>query len=214
MKWDCEQIQARLDAYLEGALAPAEMRQADAHASTCPDCGEWYEARLATLWMQRLEPLESPPGLETRILAQTTAPPSGGFSLWSLVEQGWNLLSQPRFAFGLAATLFSVFMVLNATGVSLRNLDAADLSPVNLYHAADRQAHLAYARGVRFVNELRFVYEIRARLEEFRGDSAEPSTDDSSREQKKKEEEKKNFSRGTSEELLAYQQVGFLRTLR
>ncbi len=36
--------------------------------------------------------------------------------------------------------------------------------PARLYRNADRQAHLVYARGARYVNDLRVVYEIQSRL--------------------------------------------------
>ncbi|MGB9466199.1 MAG: hypothetical protein WBR10_13905, partial [Candidatus Acidiferrum sp.] len=50
------------------------------------------------------------------------------------------------------------------SGFSLRKPKLADLSPVNVYRNADRQAHLVYARSTKFVSDLRVVYEIQSRL--------------------------------------------------
>ncbi len=47
---------------------------------------------------------------------------------------------------------------------------------MNVYRNADRQAHLVYARGSKFVSDLRVVYEIQAR---FRQDSDLPTTPES-----------------------------------
>lgn len=165
MTWTCAQLEERLSDYLEGRLSAAELAAAEAHARACARCGEWAEAREATLWLRQVEPLETPPGLETRILALTVAPPPQE-STWAVLDRGWRTLGQPRFAMGLAAAVFSLVIVLNGLGLSVRNLRAADLYPANLYHAANRQAHQTYARGMRFVSDLRLVYEIRSRLEE------------------------------------------------
>jgi hypothetical protein len=165
MSWSCAQLEARRDDYLEGRLPAAELRAADTHARACPACGELYEARLAAIWLRTLEPLESPPGLETRILALTVAPPPEE-SFWAVFGQAWRAVQQPRVAMGLAAAVFSLVLVLNALDVNVRSLELADLNPVALYRGAVRQAHQTYARGARFVNDLRLVYEIRSRLEE------------------------------------------------
>jgi hypothetical protein len=55
-------------------------------------------------------------------------------------------------------------VLLSASGFSWRKPKIADLSPVNLYRNADRQAHLVYARGSKFISDLRVVYEIQSRL--------------------------------------------------
>jgi len=44
-----------------------------------------------------------------------------------------------------------------------------------MYHNADRQAHLVYARGTKFVSDLRVVYEIQSRL---RQDNELPTTEE------------------------------------
>lgn len=174
MNWDCAQLEERLSEFLEGRLSAAELAEAEAHARACPRCAEWLEARQATLWLRQLEPLESPPGLETRILALTLAPPPEE-SLWATAEAGLRSLWQPRVALGLAAAVLSLTLVLNALEVSLLDLRAEDLKPGNLYRSADRHAHLTYARGARFVNDLRLVYEIRSRLGETEPEAEPPA---------------------------------------
>lgn len=173
MSWDCAQLERCLDDFLEGRLAAAELAEADAHARACPRCAEWADARRAALWLHQLELVETPPGLEARILALTIAPPPQE-SFWAVFDRGWRVLMQPRFALGLAATAFSLLLVVNTFGLSLRNVTLADLNPANLYRAAERQSQLTYARAVRFVNDLRLVYEIRSRLEELAPRTEQP----------------------------------------
>jgi len=165
MTWDCTQLEERLTEYLDSRLAPAELTAADAHARGCARCAEWFDARRAALWLQKVEKLETPPGLETRILALTTAPrPKPSF--WVVPAVNWRQALTLRFGLGLSSAALSLLLVLNFFGVSLSEVRLADLHPRNLYGAANRQAYQSYAWGVRFVNDLRVVYEIRSRLEE------------------------------------------------
>jgi hypothetical protein len=61
--------------------------------------------------------------------------------------------------------MLTVMLRAQARCIQLRKPTLADLNPVNLYRSADRQAHLAYAKGSKFVGDLRVVYEIKSRLE-------------------------------------------------
>lgn len=173
MNWNCAQLEARVADFLDARLASADEAAAEAHARACPRCAEWLDARRAVAWLRALEPLEAPPGLETRILAQTTAPAPREIA-WAVLGRAWQTMQQPRFALGLAAAVFSFALMLNALGVSPGELRAADLNPINLYRAADRQGHQGYARVVRFVNDLRVVYEIRSRLDELQPEEETP----------------------------------------
>lgn len=214
MSWDCGQLNARLSEYLEGQLAPAEQAGADAHARACPRCGEHFLARQATGWLRGLERLESPPGLETRILALTVAPPPRSrFAGWAGAARAWQALVQPRVALGTAAAVLSVVLVANAF-----NLQAADLNPVNLYRGVKRQGHLTYARGTRFVNDLRLVYEIRTRLETLETEAeplpAAPAPTAPARAPEKDPKKDKPSAGVESWWLLAYQNLVLLGELR
>lgn len=82
----------------------------------------------------------------------------------------------PRLGLGLAATLFSLLMVLGAFDVPVADLNTAGLSPVQFYWTVDREAHRAYARGTRFVSDLRLFFEINARLRELEAEAASPDS--------------------------------------
>src|SRR3990167_8676382 len=116
MSWTCAQLDALRDDYLDGRLPAADLRAADAHARACPTCAEHCEARRGPAWRRTLEPLESPPGLETRILALPVAPPPQE-SFWAVFGQGWRALQQPRVAMSVAAAVFSLVLVLDRKSV-------------------------------------------------------------------------------------------------
>ena len=173
MNWTCAQLDERLSEYLDGQLTREEQAAAEAHARGCARCTEWLDARSAALWLRQVEHLESPPGLETRILALTVAA-QPRITFWESLQSAWRLVATPRFALSLSTGMLSLLLVLNLFGVSLRDVRAADLSPGSMYRAANRKAFQTYAWGVRYVNDLRVVYEIRSRLEEMQPEAAEP----------------------------------------
>nr|HEV7953918.1 zf-HC2 domain-containing protein [Candidatus Acidoferrales bacterium] len=165
MNWNCEQIEASLSDYLEGALTPEEAAQFVAHSSTCAQCKELVASVRGLIGaMHALEPVAAPVNLMPAILNSTIGPrpSSGGWRAWF----GWTrVILQPRFAYGALTVLITLGVVSQALGIQWRMPTVADLNPVNLYRSADRTAHLAYAKGSKFVGDLRVVYEIRSRLE-------------------------------------------------
>ncbi len=165
MPWTCAQIEERLSEHLDGLLTPEERREFEAHVARCARCAPLV-AQVGALVgrMQALEPLEDPPRLVSQILDRTLGPRAQAQTGW-VKWLGWlRPVSLPRFGMGAVTVLASVFIVFSALGVKPGKLTAADLNPVNVFHNANRRAHLVYSRGVKFVNDLRVVYEIQTRL--------------------------------------------------
>jgi anti-sigma factor RsiW len=165
MNFNHEQIEARLSDYLEGALSPEEAAAFVAHTSTCASCRELVESVRGLVGeMHALDPVAAPANLVSSILDGTLGPRTSpsGWKAWF----GWTrIVWQPRFAYGAVTVLVTVGVLSQAFGIQWRTPTVADLNPVNLYRSADRQAHLVYARGAKFVGDLRVVYEIRSRLQ-------------------------------------------------
>jgi anti-sigma factor RsiW len=176
MNWNCEQIETRLSDFLEGALTPEEAALFVAHSDSCAQCQKLVAGVRGLIGaMHALEPVAAPVNLVPAILESTLGPrPSAeGWRAWF----GWTrVIFQPRFAYGALTVLITLGVVSQALGIQWRTPTLADLNPVNLYRSADRQAHLAYAKGSKFVGDLRVVYEIKSRLE--------PSTEQDSAPQK------------------------------
>jgi hypothetical protein len=165
MDWNCTFTEERLSDYLDGKLSPAENAAFSAHTAGCANCAQTV-ALVSGLVnrMHRIELLEEPPHLVARILDATLGPRAQ--------KEGWKrwfdwvpMLWQPRFAMGLATVAALLVVVSYTAGLTPAKLKKADLSPTNVFRSANRQAHLTYARGAKFVNDLRVVYEIQSKLQ-------------------------------------------------
>jgi hypothetical protein len=161
MSWNCTLTEERLSDFLDGTLPPEESAAFSEHGAGCGVCTLMVaEVGEMVGRMQRTPFVQEPPLLLTKILAATLGPrkqerASEGFFGWL------SAIWQPRFAMGVATVAASFIIVVHAGGTK-SNKNA--LNPVNVMRAANRQAHLTYAHGVKFVNDLRLVYEIQSRL--------------------------------------------------
>jgi hypothetical protein len=193
MAWNCLDNEERLSDYLDGLL-PADERSAfESHAEGCAKCGQLVAGvRGLVGGMRRMEMVEAPQGLIYRILAETTgkeAKPARkpGFS-W------FPAFLQPKLALGALSVIATFGILIQATGLNYKTISRADLNPLNVFRATNRQVHLTYARGMKFVNDLRVVYEIQSRLQgapaapapvpERRDQTSPPSTPESERQLK------------------------------
>ena len=164
MSWTCEQIEARLSDYLDGALAGTERTAFEAHVGECERCAPLV-AHVSQLLsgMHSMEQLEAPPRLVYSILDKTLGPRETATG-WAAVL-GWvRGMASMRFAYGALSVAGTLVILLTTLGFSWRKPKLADLQPANIYRNADRQAHLVYAKTTKFVNDLRVVSEIQSRL--------------------------------------------------
>jgi anti-sigma factor RsiW len=163
MNWKCEQIEERLSEHLDGLLDATERAAFESHTEGCARCRALV-ARVSGALEQvhGLEMIEEPLHLAPAILDATLGPrqPKKNWKGFAWLQPLW----QPRMAMGLATVVMFGWVSLNAMGVQLSSISLSDLHPVKLYHEGSRQAHLVYARGEKFVNDLRVVYEIQSRL--------------------------------------------------
>jgi hypothetical protein len=164
MNWNCALTEERLSDFLDGALAAEEREACEAHSAKCAACAGML-ARVGSLvgQMHALEPLREPAFLARRIVVHTTGNQAQRHEIASAASW-FNLIWHPRFAMGLATVAATAVILAHAAGVRLSNLKPSDLNPLSMAREANRQAHLTYARGEKFVNDLRVVYEIRAVL--------------------------------------------------
>jgi hypothetical protein len=162
MTWTCIQIEERLSEYLDGLLPAAEQREFRAHVDACPHCAPLLAQVTHVIGRLRtLDPEPVPAALVSKILDQTLGPRKTKRDWFGWLPMLW----QPRFAMGTVTVLATLLIIFQAAGVRRSDITAANLNPVRIFHAADSHAHLAFARGVKFVNDLRVVYEIQSRLQ-------------------------------------------------
>ena len=169
----CAELEIVLCDYLDGSMDTAGREIAQAHLAGCPGCAEMLrDMQTALAFLERVEAPEPPPELLTRILFH--APVSGevhravalekkkGVTAWF---RGWFL--QPRFAMGMAMTILSFSMVDRIAGISPQKLTMADLEPARVWAVMDDKVHRTWARAVKYYENLRLVYEMRARLQQW-----------------------------------------------
>ncbi len=163
MNWTCDQTEARLSDYLDGLLEGAEHEALEAHSAECANCAPLLASvRSLVSELQAMEPIDAPPRLVYAILDKTLGRRET-VTGWQGLQQFMRGLASPKFAYGMAS-VFATLFILVGTSVSFKKPKLADLRPANIYHNADRQVHLVYARSVKYVSDLRVVYEIQSKL--------------------------------------------------
>jgi hypothetical protein len=175
MNWDCTDTEERLSDFLEEALSQEESAAFSTHAAGCAKCAQLV-AQVGGLVqrMQRTQPVEMPAQLVSKILDATLGPrqTQRGWKWWfAWVPTIW----QPRFAMSVLTVAASFAIVMHATGVSPAAIGQAELNPMNVARAANRQAHLTYGHAMKFVDDLQLVYEIRSQLEPETPPQSEPA---------------------------------------
>jgi len=163
MTWTCEQTEARLSDYLDGLLDGAEWSAFNQHVNTCAVCTPLVSSVAHTLGgLYALEQVDPPPQLETRILLATVGVARSKFDFSAWLR---SFLS-PRFVYATVSVAATMALLLTATGFNWRKPKLADLAPATVYRRADSTIHVTYARSVKFVSDLRVVYEIQSRMNE------------------------------------------------
>src|SRR5215475_123158 len=175
MTWTCEQTEARLSDYLDGVMAVEERSAFDAHVNGCERCTPMVASVSHLLTsMHAMEQVEPPPRLVYAILDQTLGP-RDTVTGWRAVLAWLRGIGTVRFAYGALSMVATLAIFVTAAGFNWRKPRLADLRPDVVYRNADRQVHLVYAKGTKFVNDLRVVNEIQSRL---RQDSEIPTSNE------------------------------------
>ena len=162
MTWTCDQIEARLTDYLDGAMTDTQEAAFVAHLSSCANCAHLFTSVKGLLKdMRNMDQVEVPPQLIYSILDQTLGP---RLTPWQVFAKWLRGLATPKFAYGAGSVMATCIIVLGASGTSLRKAKLADLTPSAVYLNLQRQAHMTYAKSRKYVMDLRVVYEIQSRL--------------------------------------------------
>jgi anti-sigma factor RsiW len=169
---NCADLETLLCEYIDGTLAPEPKTELEQHLARCAGCAELArDAAAAAEFLQRVEAVEPPPELLTRILFELPsghhARPRQPNALSRLARKWFQPVLQPRFAMGFAMTILSFSLLGRFAGISPRQLTLDDLRPAKIWQAADDRIYRAWQRTVKFYENLRFVYEIQQQLREW-----------------------------------------------
>jgi hypothetical protein len=173
-KLTCADVEILLADYVDQNLLDREVADLKAHFATCPECAALAaDAAAGVAFMERAAAVEPPPELINKILFEVTSGPSRTVvkpalsrRVFGSVFGKWlEPILQPRFAMGMAMTMLSFGMLLRFTGV--REISAADLSPVNVVANVEDKVTRLWDRGVKHYQSLKVVFEIQTRYQEW-----------------------------------------------
>ncbi len=231
----CSEFDALLSQAIDGTLSGERLTAFEAHGRVCQLCGPLLsEAEAGHGWLKALEEAEPPANLVTNILLRT----SGVVTSRSHVATGATTVTwmdrvrewaemiyspvvaaarQPRFAMSFGMAFFTLSVTLSLAGVrlgDLRHVDLrvrlGDLRHVDLRPSAIRRSYYETSgRVVKYYENIRFVYEIQARVRQFKEATApaqappEPQNDINDRKDKTKnntsgqpdQKQERNYSR-------------------
>jgi hypothetical protein len=238
----CADFDARLMDALDGALTGSELEYFRRHVEACLECAPVYQqAKAGMEALKSLGEVEPPANLVHNILVATTnvttvaKPATGEGRSWGRrladfispnlapayanFAQTFSMrhMMQPRFAMTAAMTFFSISMLLNVTGVKLKDLKRLDLRPSAVATSASLQYHETTSRVIKYYENIRFVYEWESRLKSIKSSSSEDDNkqdrkrpdDNSSEREKKRDEKDVNYSLQQAASFLA---VNFIST--
>ena len=164
----CADFEILLCDYVDGTLDAARRSELEAHQRQCSVCAEFArDVTGAMSFLDRVPEVEVPPELMSKIAFQIPAENAAntGFRAWVL---SWlHPFIQPRFAMGMAMTILSFSMLGRFAGIEVRQLKPSDLHPVKVWSAVDDRAHRAWGRALKYYENLRLVYEVQTRLQEW-----------------------------------------------
>src|SRR6266568_6770650 len=179
-RMQCSEFDALLSQAIDGTLAGEKLTAFEAHGRECQICGPLLqEAEAGRSWLKSLEEIEPPEDLVMNVLLRTTGVSTvrlhGGPSRASWMDRvsEWarviaspviNVARQPRFAMSFSMAFFTLSVTLGLAGVKLSDLRHVDLRP----SAIRRNYYETSGRVVKYYENIRFVYEIQARVRQFK----------------------------------------------
>ena len=164
----CAELEILVCDYVDGTLSPEQRAEVERHLDGCPECAELArDSAAAVAFMERAAEVEPPPELITKILydAPWAKEKSGASSLLARLRRWAQPMRQPRFVMGALMTLLSFSML--SRYLPMRQLKAADLRPAAVWATLDDGAQRAWARTVKYYENLKVVYQIQGLLREW-----------------------------------------------
>ena len=171
---NCSDVEILLTDYVDGGLDTRdrvyEKLALETHLEQCAACAAMARDAAATIaFLERVANVDTPPELINRILFEVNSGASRQVtkpSLWRRWFGQWlEPVFKPRFAMGMAMTVLSFGMMLRFTNV--RQLTPADLDPVKVWVSAEDHVTRWWDRGVKYYQNLRVVFDIQSRLNEW-----------------------------------------------
>ena len=166
----CTEFEELICDYVDGTLSAAVKAEVERHLEACPACAELAkDSAAAVSFMERAADVEPPPELITKILFDAPwAKKTPSRSRSWLGERFGKLIApviQPRFVMGMAMTILS-FSILSRF-VPVQQIKASDLRPAEIWAGLDDRAHRAWARSLKYYENLKVVYQVQTMLRDW-----------------------------------------------
>ena len=186
----CSEFDALLSQAIDGTLSGERLAAFEAHGQGCQTCGPLLqEAEAGHGWLKSLKEVEPSADLVTNILLRTSGVvtsrshvPAGATTVtWMDRVRDWAEMiyspvvaaaRQPRFAMSFGMAFFTLSVSLSLAGVRISDLRHLDLRP----SAIRRNYYETSGRVVKYYENIRFVYEIQARVRQFKEATAPAQT--------------------------------------
>jgi hypothetical protein len=174
----CNEFDALLSQAIDGTLSGERLTTFEAHGRECKTCGPLLqEAEAGRSWLKALEEVEPPLELVNNILLATTgvvaARDRSAAQTWLgrvkelaelIVSPIVAVARQPRFAMSFGMAFFTLSVSMSLAGVKLSDIRHIDLRP----SAVRRTYYETSGRVVKYYENIRFVYEIESRVQQFK----------------------------------------------
>jgi len=200
----CSEFDALLSQAIDGTLSGERLTAFEAHGRECKLCGPlMQEAEAGRNWLKALEEVEPPLELVNNILLATTgvrrARDGAADETWLGRVKAWAevivspivaVARQPRFAMSFGMAFFTLSVSLSLAGVKVSDISRVDLRP----SAIRRTYYATSGRVVKYYENIRFVYEIESRVEQFKRATAPPEQPREQPNNNQRKENKNNSS--------------------
>jgi len=166
----CAEFEELICDYVDGTLTADVKSEVERHLEACPACAELAkDSAAAVSFMERAADVEPPPELITKILFDAPwtkkAPSKARGWLGERLSKLIAPVVQPRFVMGMAMTILS-FSILSRF-VPMQQIRAADLRPSEIWAGLDDRAHRAWARSLKYYENLKVVYQVQTMLRDW-----------------------------------------------
>jgi len=196
---DCSEFEALLADALDNAI-PADTRAAfDEHGRSCEVCGPMFaEIWEGMVMVQGLAELEPPKNLVHNILAATSRQEATAEQIAEEAKLGWmerlrrslspqvGGLLHSRFAMSFAMAFFSLSITLTLAGVKITDVKNMVENPSMLRKNVVLGYTHVEAKVTSYYENLRFVYQVQAKVRELKKNTAPVSGPGENRQQNRK----------------------------
>jgi hypothetical protein len=221
----CKEFEELLFDALDQNLTQAKKDRFEAHARACNKCGPMFaEVEAGQHWLKSLQEVEPPANLVKNILASTSGIESRRLELAASAEEPsllerirewtdsflapvWGTVRQPRFAMSFGMAFFSLSVALSVAGVKPTDIRGEIFTPKGMR----KTYYTTTARVVKYYENIRLVYEIESRVQEFKKATTPAESVPKEREKNRKNDtsgqpeprQERNYSRDENQPVLA-----------